>query len=75
MYDYRLIRSKRKTISIHIDDHCEIVVRAPLKAYAGSTQTYGTSAKDYSGADKGAFRESEERNTAYGNALCRPDGC
>ena len=31
MYDYRLIRSKRKTISIHIDDHCEIVVRAPLK--------------------------------------------
>lgn len=31
MYDYILKRSKRKTISIRIDDKCEIVVRAPLK--------------------------------------------
>ena len=28
---YRLIRSKRRTLSLHIDDNCEIVVRAPLK--------------------------------------------
>lgn len=31
LINYRLIRSKRKTISIHIDDNCEIVVRAPVK--------------------------------------------
>ena len=31
MYDYKLIRSKRKTISLSIDDNCEVVVRAPLK--------------------------------------------
>lgn len=32
MYGYRLIRSKRRTISLQIDDNCEIVVRAPMKA-------------------------------------------
>lgn len=32
MYPYKLIRSKRKSISLRIDDNCEIVVRAPLKA-------------------------------------------
>lgn len=31
MYDYILKRSKRKTISIRIDDTCQIVVRAPMK--------------------------------------------
>ena len=31
MYDYILIRSKRKTISIQINEKCEIVVRAPMK--------------------------------------------
>lgn len=30
MYQYKLIRSKRKTISLHLDENCEIVVRAPL---------------------------------------------
>ena len=28
---YRLIRSKRRTLSLQIDDNCEIVVRAPQK--------------------------------------------
>lgn len=32
MYDYQLIRSKRKTISLQINEQCEIVVRAPLRA-------------------------------------------
>ena len=32
MYEYRLIRSKRRTISLQIDDNCEVVVRAPMKA-------------------------------------------
>lgn len=31
MYDYNLIRSKRKTISIRIDENCHLVVRAPLR--------------------------------------------
>lgn len=31
MYEYKLIRSKRKSISLQIDDNCELVVRAPLK--------------------------------------------
>ena len=30
MREYKLIRSKRKTVSLRIDDNCEIVVRAPL---------------------------------------------
>lgn len=28
---YRLIRSRRKSLSLQIDDNCELVVRAPLK--------------------------------------------
>lgn len=31
MYEYKLIRSRRKTISLSIDDNCNIVVRAPMK--------------------------------------------
>lgn len=31
MYEYKLIRSKRKTISLSIDDNCRIVVRAPMR--------------------------------------------
>ena len=31
MYEYKLIRSKRKSISIQIDDNCQVVVRAPMK--------------------------------------------
>lgn len=31
MYEYRLIRSNRRSVSIRIDENCEIVVRAPLK--------------------------------------------
>lgn len=31
MYEYKLIRSKRKTISLMIDDKCRIVVRAPMR--------------------------------------------
>ena len=31
MYDYKLIRSKRKSISIRIDENCELIVRAPLR--------------------------------------------
>lgn len=31
MYEYELIRSKRKTISLSIDDNCRIVVRAPMR--------------------------------------------
>ena len=31
-YPYRLIRSKRKSISLQIDENCELVVRAPLHA-------------------------------------------
>lgn len=31
MYDYKLIRSKRKTISLQIDGNCQVIVRAPLK--------------------------------------------
>ena len=31
MYEYKLIRSKRKRISIQIDDNCQVVVRAPMK--------------------------------------------
>ncbi len=30
MREYKLVRSRRKTISLSIDDNCEIVVRAPL---------------------------------------------
>ena len=30
MREYKLVRSKRKTVSMRIDDNCEIVVRAPL---------------------------------------------
>jgi Predicted metal-dependent hydrolase len=30
MYHYKIIRSKRKTISLQINDDCEIVVRAPF---------------------------------------------
>lgn len=30
-YTYKLIRSKRKTISLQIDGNCELVVRAPLR--------------------------------------------
>lgn len=30
MHEYKVIRSKRKTISLSIDDNCQIVVRAPL---------------------------------------------
>ena len=29
MYEYKLIRSKRKTISLQIDENCKLVVRAP----------------------------------------------
>lgn len=32
MYEYKLIRTKRKSVSIHIDKNCDIVVRAPLNA-------------------------------------------
>jgi hypothetical protein len=31
MYEYNLIRSKRRTVSLSIDEKCRIVVRAPLK--------------------------------------------
>lgn len=31
MYEYKLIRSKRKTISLMIDEKCQIVVRAPMR--------------------------------------------
>lgn len=31
MYEYKLLRSRRKTISLSIDDNCNIVVRAPMK--------------------------------------------
>lgn len=31
MYEYKLIRSRRKSISLQIDDNCELVVRAPLR--------------------------------------------
>lgn len=31
MYEYKLLRSRRKTISLSIDDNCNIVVRAPIK--------------------------------------------
>lgn len=31
MYEYKLVRSRRKSISLQIDDNCELVVRAPLK--------------------------------------------
>lgn len=31
MYPYQLIRAKRKTVSLQINDDCEVVVRAPLK--------------------------------------------
>lgn len=30
-YDYQLIRSKRKSISLQIDDQCRVIVRAPMK--------------------------------------------
>ncbi len=30
MHEYKLIRSKRKTISLSISDDCQIVVRAPI---------------------------------------------
>ena len=29
--EYKLIRSKRKTISVEINERCEVVVRAPLR--------------------------------------------
>ena len=31
LFDYTLIRSKRKTVSIQIDADCNITVRAPLR--------------------------------------------
>lgn len=31
MVDYILIRSKRKSLSLRIDDHCQVVVRAPQR--------------------------------------------
>ena len=31
MISYQLIRSKRKTISLQINDNCEVVVRAPMR--------------------------------------------
>ena len=31
MYEYKLIRSRRKSVSLQINDNCELVVRAPLK--------------------------------------------
>lgn len=30
-FPYRLIRSKRKTISLQINENCEVVVRAPMR--------------------------------------------
>lgn len=29
--EYKLVRSKRKTLSIEINENCEIIIRAPLK--------------------------------------------
>ena len=31
MFPYQLIRSKRKTISLQINENCEVVVRAPMR--------------------------------------------
>ena len=31
MFSYQLIRSKRKTISLQINENCEVVVRAPMR--------------------------------------------
>ena len=31
LFDYTLIRSKRKSVSIQVDENCNITVRAPLR--------------------------------------------
>lgn len=40
MYDYELIRSKRKSISLEITRDCKIVVRAPLKTDENSIKKF-----------------------------------
>lgn len=47
MYEYKLIRSNRKTITLHITVDCEIIVRAPNSCSRQKIDKYVSEATDW----------------------------
>ncbi len=69
MYDYKLIRSKRKTISLSIDDNCEVVVRAPLKMPKQQTDDFVSRQTDWIDRHMPEARRRMERAQSITPAL------
>ena len=73
MLDYRLIRSNRKTIAIHISKDAAVEVRAPLRASKAAIDGFVSSKQDWIRKHRAARERRIEQKAAfelrYGDAV------
>lgn len=67
IYDYKIIRSRRRTISIEITDDAGILVRAPMRAPRYEIERFIAEKQDWIGKHVSKIRKRNEKAAAIGS--------